>query len=103
MMTPAAPASVLSRNATEAGKAVPLSPDAKALLRPQLTARQFLDELAGKGLFDQALTFLAHALPKRSAVWWAGQCVRQVLGAGAAPEAKAALAAAERWVGAQDD
>ena len=42
-----------------------------------------------------AVIFLAHLLPRREAVWWAIQCVRAMLGAGADDEA---LRAADAWV-----
>ncbi|MFL5342360.1 MAG: DUF6931 family protein [Gemmataceae bacterium] len=82
--------------AAEAGKLAKLGDAAKALLTPALTPRQFLDALAKQGLLPDALRFLAQALPKREAVWWAGQCVRAAKAADAPPEA-AALAAAEKW------
>jgi hypothetical protein len=45
---------------------------------------------------QDALGFLAHALPKREAVWWACQCVREA-GVDSGEAAKAALLAAARW------
>jgi len=102
-MPPDATVSKLTRSATEVAKGVPLSPEARSLLRTPQTARQFLDELVGKGQFNPAVQFLAHVLPKRAAVWWACLCVRKALAADAPPEAKAALAAAERWVSAADE
>jgi hypothetical protein len=95
--------SVLARSATEVCRAVPLSPEAKALLKPQQTVKQLLDELLAKQDAEHAGKLLAHALPKRAAVWWGCQCVRQVPAAAPTPESKAALAAAERWVSAQDE
>jgi hypothetical protein len=91
---------VLARSAIEVCRAVPLSVEARALLKPQHTAKQFLDELVAKHDFQSACKLLAHALPKREAIWWACVCVRQVPAASATPEAKAALTAAERWVSA---
>ena len=44
---------------------------------------------------SDAVLFISHLLPRREAVWWAAQCVRALLGAGAADEA---LRAAETWV-----
>jgi len=41
-----------------------------------------------------AVLFLSHLLPRREAVWWAVQCVRALLGEGAADEA---FRAAEIW------
>jgi hypothetical protein len=42
-----------------------------------------------------AVLFISHLLPRREAVWWAAQCVRALLGAGAGDEA---LRIAETWV-----
>jgi len=47
-----------------------------------------------------AVTFLAHLLPRREAVWWARQCVGAILG----PQAEgAALRAADIWVRAPEE
>jgi hypothetical protein len=89
----------LTRSAGEVCQRVELPPDARALLRDRQTAAQLLAELVKAQQFPPAAQLVAHALPKRSAVWWACQCLRQVPAATAAPPAKAALAAAERWVG----
>src|SRR5947207_9939431 len=97
-MNQGAGGSVLNRSAAEVSRPAELSDEAKALLKPQHTVKQFLDELAAKQNYQQAVKLLAHALPKRSAVWWACLCARQTLPPTASPEVKAALAAAEKWV-----
>jgi hypothetical protein len=71
---------------------------AAALLRDDLTPGQFLDLLAEHRLFKDATSFLAHALPKREAVWWAVLCVREVVGPAPPDLVAAALRAAEAWV-----
>jgi hypothetical protein len=86
------------KTATEIGKLFPLGDEAKDLLREGMTPRQYLDALLEKQHYIDALRFLAHALPKREAVWWACLCVRGVAGAGTPPPQTAALQAAERWV-----
>lgn len=63
-----------------------------------LDPADFLDQLARRGLFVDAVRFLAHALPKREAVWWACLCARESLAPDAPAAAVAALQAAERWV-----
>ena len=74
-----------------------LSEEAGKLFKPDLPARKFLDTLiAGQHQLD-AVRFLAHALPKREAVWWACVCARQVSDGKEPPAFKAALAAAEKW------
>jgi hypothetical protein len=49
---------------------------------------------------SDAVLFISHLLPRREAVWWAAQCVRALLGAGATDEA---LGAAEVWVRTPED
>ncbi len=41
---------------------------------------------------------LAHALPRREAVWWACRCIAEVPGPDASPTSTAALDAARDWV-----
>ncbi len=62
-----------------------------------MSSRQFLDQLVKEHLHEDAVQFLAHALPKREAVWWACLCVGQVLGPEPSPDAVAALDAAKAW------
>ena len=62
-----------------------------------------LDRLTGPDDLVSAVTLVAHALPKREAVWWACMCARAVPAAQAAPIDVAALDAAEFWVRKPDD
>jgi hypothetical protein len=91
-------AKVEARTAAEVCKRFPLGEDAKKLLRDGQTPRQFLDALLERQEYPDAARFLAHALPKREAVWWACLCARAAHGAGAPAKAAAALQAAEKWV-----
>jgi hypothetical protein len=90
-------AKVTAKTAAEVCKHFPLGDDAKKLLKDTLTPRQFFDALVKEGRFEDAARFLAHALPKREAVWWASQCARQAHGANPPPPVAAALLAAEKW------
>ncbi|HTE45046.1 MAG TPA: hypothetical protein VK636_07370 [Gemmatimonadaceae bacterium] len=73
--------------------------EARALLTAaDSPPRPFLDMLLANGLFPDAVRILAHALPRREAVWWAWVCARKVAGAEPAPPIKAALDATERWI-----
>ena len=90
------PADALARRAADVCRHAALSADFGAPPRPDLTAAQFLHELVAAADFPRAGRFLAAALPKREAVWWACLCVRQSPAA-AGPQAEAALRAAERW------
>ncbi|MDB5407382.1 MAG: hypothetical protein JWL84_2294 [Rhodospirillales bacterium] len=63
-----------------------------------LPPAEFLAHLVDRRLFQDATRFLAHALPKREAVWWACICSRPVCASDAPTEVIAALEAAEAWV-----
>jgi hypothetical protein len=92
-----------SRLAVDVAKIVPLSEPAAKLLTPQLTPRQFFDIIAANpALADDAIRFLAAALPKREAVWWGVLCVKDAIPK-PNPEAAKALAAAEAWVKEQSE
>ena len=91
-------AKVTAKMAAEVCKHFPLGEEAKKLLRDGLTPAQFLDILMDKQQFPDAVRFLAHALPKREAVWWACLCGRAVAGPNPPPQIAAALQAAEKWV-----
>jgi hypothetical protein len=80
-----------------------LGAEAAALLRPNMTPRQYLDALLAAGRLLEAVRFLSWVLPRREAVWWACQCVRQVPRPQDAKSALAAVEAAERWAAAPTD
>ena len=60
----------------------------------------YLHQLAEHNLHPDAIRFLAFALPKRQAIWWACICTRIAHAAleSIKPEQSEALAAAEAWV-----
>jgi hypothetical protein len=89
---------LMARSAAEVGRKVKLGEAAQALLREPQTPRQYVDALAAAGHFADAVQFLAAALPKREAVWWACWCARQGYGKTAPAPAAVALTAAEKWV-----
>jgi len=83
--------------AAEAAKTAPLDAPARDLLRPDHSPRDYLAALDQAGYLPDAARFLAFALPRREAVWWAAQCVRRVPALMADEPAAAALVAAEAW------
>jgi hypothetical protein len=91
-------ANVTARTAAEVCRHFELGPAARALLTESASPAEFLDLLAGDGHWPDAVRLLSHGLGRREAVWWACQCARDAAGAGASPEALAALRAAETWV-----
>ena len=89
-------AKVEAKTAAEICGALKLSPPARQLLDPQVSPADFLARLSEAGMAEDAVGFLAYALPKREAVWWACQCVREA-GLDSGDAAKAALLAAAHW------
>jgi hypothetical protein len=97
--TPPAPLAFKHQTAAKAAalKACPLGDEAKKFLADDPAPRPFFDALVRQGQFLEALKFLAFALPKREAVWWACACARLAYGPKPPPPAAAALTAAEGW------
>jgi hypothetical protein len=75
----------------------PLSQEGLALRRPGLTPPDFVDLLCGAELWIDAIRFLAHALPRREAVWWACTAARSGLDPNAAAQ-RQAVETTEAWV-----
>jgi Family of unknown function (DUF6931) len=90
-------AKVEAKTAAEICAGIEVSEPARKLLEPQATPAGFLTRLTETGMAREAVGFLAHALPKREAVWWACQCVREAR-LESDEAAKAALLAAAHWV-----
>lgn len=90
-----------SRGTAELIAIADLGEEARAVLTPGAalpTPRAFIALLMERGLHMDAVRFIAHALPRREAVWWAWVCARKSSGETPKPQIKAALDAAERWV-----
>ncbi|WP_426956423.1 DUF6931 family protein [Muricoccus radiodurans] len=74
-----------------------------ALLDGVADAAAGVERLVSANAMPEAVRLVAHALPKREAVWWCCMCARAVPDpALPAPDAEA-LAAAENWVRRQDE
>ena len=63
-----------------------LGEEAMALVSPDVHPLDFVALLMEKKLYPDAVRFVAHALPKREAVWWAWVCARRSAGRAAAGE-----------------
>ena len=59
---------------------------------------EYLKKLVSAPALDEAIQFMAFALPKREAVWWACLCARSQVRDSTPAAALAALTAAEAWV-----
>jgi hypothetical protein len=75
-----------------------VSLEAQRHLAAKMPPLDFVAALTAARLLRDAVDFLAHALPKREAVWWSGLCAREVLPQNAPPKLMAAVQAAEAWV-----
>ena len=89
---------IKAETAEEICRLYPLTEAAEAALTDGVTPAAFLQALLDTSRFLDAASFLAHALPKREATWWACLCARDDLPAEAKPKVVAALDAAEAWV-----
>jgi hypothetical protein len=87
--------SSITENITAAAE---LGEQAAALVRPDLPPAGFISLLLEQQLFPDAVRFLAHALPKREAVWWAWICAKRSAGENPKPAIRAALDATEQWI-----
>jgi hypothetical protein len=75
-----------------------LGDEALALGQTDMAPHQFLDLLVEHGHHLDAIRFLAQAVVKRAAVWWALRCVTEVLGPDLPAAQVKALDAARAWV-----
>jgi hypothetical protein len=75
-----------------------LEPQSLSLLNESLGSEQFLRILIEQKHYVDAVAFLAHALPKREAVWWACVCARSALGDAPGADELLSLTLAEAWV-----
>lgn len=86
------------KTVTEVIEASELSDEALALLKDDQAPRQYVELLLEHEHFPDAVRFLAHALPKREAVWWAWVSARRAAGDEPANEIREVLEATEAWI-----
>lgn len=87
-----------SPTAAEIAARFELSPEARALLRPDLAPKAYFDLLVRGGLCKDALRFTARWLSKREAVWWGCLCAWDRDRPEPEESRDRALRAAVRWV-----
>ncbi|MBX2858328.1 MAG: hypothetical protein KTR17_06675 [Cellvibrionaceae bacterium] len=75
-----------------------VSEEAQAHILPENNPQINIELLAQRGLFHDAVSLLAHGLPKREAVWWACLATRASITPETDETNMAALVAAEAWV-----
>ncbi len=79
-------------------KTVELGEEARQLLQNAVLPAEFLQQLLDNELYPDAVRFLATALPKREATWWACQCARNNLKDTPSAADVKAIELAEAWV-----
>src|SRR5262249_40870296 len=84
--------------AAAAAQLFPIEPANKELLAQDMPVTQFVELLVSREQYLDAIRVVAHAMAKRSAVDWAGRCVRAAVGEDLSPMETAAMSAAEAWV-----
>jgi hypothetical protein len=72
--------------------------EAVECLGGEADAAAALQLLEQAGLHTEAVRLIAHALPRREAVWWACMCARHTAPDALPPADQRALQAAENWV-----
>ncbi len=80
-----------------------LEEQAASLVASGAAPAEYVGLLMQQKLQADAVRFLAHALPRREAVWWAWMCARSVAGEKVPPLIKASLDATEKWIAQPTD
>jgi hypothetical protein len=80
-----------------------LSDEALEVYADDVAARVFIERLVELEQFDDAIAFLAHALPRREAVWWAWLCARAAAGEKPLAPVMASLEATKVWIAEPTD
>lgn len=88
---------ITAKTAAEVAAGYGMVPDARELLKDAMTPRQFVEALVAKSRYEDAIRFVAQALPKPEAVWWACVAVREAAGPNPSGPIAGAIAAAEKW------
>src|SRR6202167_5088702 len=90
-------------NTADVAAVAELGEEAMGLLRPDISPPDYVALLMSKKLYADAVRFLAHALPKREAVWWGWISAKRAAGPEPPPKIKASLDATEKWIAQPDD
>jgi hypothetical protein len=95
---------VQSNSPTESTATVAeLGEEAMALMKPDMHPEDFVAKLMDKQLYPDAVRFVAHALPKREAVWWGWISARRAAGENPKPKIKTSLESTEKWIAQPTD
>jgi hypothetical protein len=97
-MSDGLPVRLTAETADQLCSRVELSAGAKLLVRAGQTPRELLDQLIQGRHYLDSIRLIAHALPKREAVWWALACAKMAHGEPIPPPFVGAIRAAEDWI-----
>lgn len=86
------------KSVEEICQAVGLDPEATDLAGPDDLPLDFIQALRGGEKLIEAVGFLAHAMPRREAIWWAWSCARDTSGEDAPEVVQTSLEATRRWI-----
>jgi hypothetical protein len=89
---------VMLATASEVCARLYLDKAALALLRPEMSPREFVDALVEKKKYLAAIDFIAHALPAREAIWWGCLSLQRTCGSKLEPWERRAFRIAVQWV-----
>lgn len=89
--------------APEVARAAELEEPALALLSDDVKGRAYVEALRAESLHNEAIRFLAHALPPRAAVWWAWGCSAQAVGDPPPPQDKPCIETVRAWLSEPTD
>ena len=96
-------AKILDTDLTALRPRVALSTDASMVLTDVTKVPDALQRLEASGFLVEAARMVAHALPKREAVWWACMCAMHTAPADLGENDRLARELAENWVRQQSD
>jgi hypothetical protein len=88
----------MATTASEVCARLYLEKAALALLRPEMSPREFVDALVDKKKHLAAIDFIAHALPVREAIWWGCLCLQRTCGDKLEPWERRAFRITVQWV-----
>jgi len=89
---------ISSKSAQEVAADIELSDEASSLLVANMSPAEYLQKLMDSELTSDAIKFLARALPRREATWWACVSARHAITEATTKEEIKTLELAEQWV-----
>lgn len=89
---------VAAKKASQVAADIDLGDEAVLLLNEEISPGDYLQRLIDAELSSDAILFLARAMPRREATWWACLSARHTVSESTAPADVEALELVEQWV-----